>query len=257
MAKVDGCWAKCLDDCWGLLTGEHNVSVGVFSSSGPKDNRSARVRRKVTIEGGPRELRYQQSVDNLKERILCEGHNSGTSDLDTAAKELARAIEEYDRTRRARIPYPGLNWSRKVIPVNGPLVQRWLLKTLINNAHHHAQPMGGPHGLPGKPTPEMVEMVFGRRQFSPMRRMFALINDDTADSLDERFGFIYTGPNADTPYLAIGVMNFRGIALGCQFTDDQLPEVFRCPDPRFDKSKLLIPLLTVEDDTRVVLRFVW
>ncbi|MDQ3367224.1 MAG: hypothetical protein M3680_17510 [Myxococcota bacterium] len=140
MAKNSGCWANALDHCRGSLTGEHLISVAVWAvREGQRANRKNKLRRQVRIDGDPRRAgkSHTTNVRGLTADILCEHHNNSSNALDEEGGRFARAIEDWHRANKARSWAPRLNWNRRTCTVNGPLLERWFLKTAINNAFVH------------------------------------------------------------------------------------------------------------------------
>lgn len=51
MPRNDGCWANVLDDCRGLLTGDHTISVAVWPGVTGQQNRRGRLGQHVDVRG--------------------------------------------------------------------------------------------------------------------------------------------------------------------------------------------------------------
>ncbi len=49
--------------------------------------------------------------------------------------------------------------------INGNLLERWFLKTLINISCDKEYPIGGKSQVPGRPTDELVRVAFGLTRF--------------------------------------------------------------------------------------------
>lgn len=165
MAKVDGCWANVLDDCDGPLTAEHLVSVAVWEpAAGAKDNRDARLQREVTVRGGPDQSPPTTvPLEELTAHILCRHHNSSSHALDEAGGEFRRALREYMDEIVLRHEIPGRPRTALRRTVHGPLIERWFLKTAINNAVRFKMPIGSSNASPGQPSRELAELVYGER----------------------------------------------------------------------------------------------
>ena len=163
----DRCWARCLGNCKGPISGEHLISVGAFRPGiGKSDNRAGRIGERLTVT--LRELDGTKSVKDTTVRrytedILCEHHNNVTADLDKAGSELIDAIWDFLEKHDRRKPLANLRWNVERYLVDSALVERWLMKIAVNNLFGQPFPIGGSGAAPGWPTPELVEMIFGVR----------------------------------------------------------------------------------------------
>ena len=146
------CWANVLGDCSDKVSREHQVSKGLFSSQ-----------TAVIVHGLPwcRDEPKTVGLESMTAKILCTTHNSALSPLDSEAQKFMLAVTEtskmqHELTKRHAIP-------ERIVrnEVQAPLLERWLLKTLINLT------LGSPHRLsragtePGVPTDAMVRAAFG------------------------------------------------------------------------------------------------
>jgi len=116
------CWAAAHSPCKGRSSGEHVVSACLFSKA-------------VRVHGyhwcpTPKTVGTTSLVAN----VLCGHHNSGLSELDTEAKSYQQAVTEAGRLLGVRSAFkrPGV-WNRITLNVEGPLLERWFLKTLVNS----------------------------------------------------------------------------------------------------------------------------
>lgn len=172
MAKNPGCWANVLDDCSGPLTREHRISVAVWQTGDANANRADKLRHKVShrVDGGPPRI---LTVQNLVATVLCEGHNGRSSDIDEEAGRFAAAFEDLKPTHRQRSQNPLINWNLRRHSIDGPKLERWFLKTAINNLADNGLPIGGTNAEPNRPTRELAEMIFGLRPVIPPRGLWA------------------------------------------------------------------------------------
>jgi hypothetical protein len=256
MPKNPGCWASALDDCAGPLTGEHTLSVAVW----PGENRRARLGQRVNVAttGRHAEPYTHRTVRQLTRDILCDHHNNSSNDLDTAAGRLSEAIEEFEQQRQNRVAMPGLNWAPWRRDVDGRLIERWFLKTVINIDFGRGLPIGDPAASPGWPTNELVEMVFGRRPIIEPYGLFHIF----VPGRTYNFGlpeFVWSGvSDGAATHTVCGILMFRSMLFGVNLTTNRIPEgAFDAPlglaasrvDYRFN-------LLNTERQ-RIEVRFVW
>jgi hypothetical protein len=119
----EGCWALCLGDCGEGMTGEHLVSEGLFQTND------------ITVQGFPWCLDTAKKIGlaSLVANILCKKHNNALNELDTAASDAFKVFREavhlnHVRQKLKRQPA----WNVKRFTIDGPRLERWFLKTLIN-----------------------------------------------------------------------------------------------------------------------------
>lgn len=129
------CWAACLGDCQGSLSKEHVISKAVFDEA------------VLEVEGihAFGDTSKIVALSSLTARMLCRGHNSRLSSLDVEATRLSDAI----KAARA-------GTEHVVHRVNGALLERWVLKVLVNLLASRWTEKGY---LP--PGPGIVSKVFG------------------------------------------------------------------------------------------------
>lgn len=114
------CFLHGHQQCGGRLSREHYISRTVLAG----------ISGKGTVQIGglpwqPQQTLQKIGIEALVSNVLCETHNAGLSDLDTAAGKLFRAIDAADK-RPATLS--------AVTPVDGTLVERWFLKVLCGLA---------------------------------------------------------------------------------------------------------------------------
>ena len=102
MPRTPGCWANVLNDCIGQLEHEHCISVAAVQHEDPYASR--KQKEKVVVRHGlyrtSTSRTYDIRISKLSAKILCHGHNIGTSNLDTASGFLCDAIAAHCDVRR-------------------------------------------------------------------------------------------------------------------------------------------------------------
>jgi len=126
------CWAECLGGCSDKMSREHLVSESLFPEG------------KVRVEGFPwcREAPKEIGIAGLTAKILCERHNNALSPIDTAGAAAFKAFEKTARLAATRERMKPHHWNVVRDEINGPLFERWLLKTLINICCDQGLPIG-------------------------------------------------------------------------------------------------------------------
>jgi len=191
------CWAASLGDCAEKITREHVVSQCLFETEA------------IMVQGFKWCLNEPKRIGlaNLVAKILCKRHNEGLSDLDTAALNAFNVFREGIRLNqvRGRLKKP-ICWNVKRLEINGPLLERWLLKTLINLSVGGEWLMGS--GFKGIPSKDLVEIAFGKRQFEHGAGLYVAGRaGQRIDSMD-RVNFTPMTDKANA--LVAGRFNFRG-----------------------------------------------
>lgn len=139
MAELDGvtrkCWAHSLGEC-DKLSREHVVSQSIFAAS---------CDCPTLVDGAHRVPSGHLSESSLTARVLCRRHNSALSPLDAEAGRLSEVLLASARGQEIGRP-----------ELNGSLVERWVLKTLINGLV-----AGWSDRRKWSPGPPIVRSVFG------------------------------------------------------------------------------------------------
>lgn len=219
--------------------------------------------RRVTMVDTSTQQTRKMTVRNLTRDILCEHHNNSTNDLDQEGGNFARAIEDLFATDAERHKLmdpraPRLQWSKKVFAVDGPRLERWFMKTAINHAFGRDLPIGGDAVPAGWPTPELVQMVFGRR---PVDRaagagLFLLAAKGHEHDFGERFEL--QPFDRSNRYIAGCMLTFRTLLFGVNFESVKVhPEAF-AKHPAFRGTTLIQPFNAMDFSlTNVELQLRW
>lgn len=114
------CWAKSIGGC-DEKSLEHYVTKSIFSSD------------IVKVKG----LHWckdekQVGLSGLGRHILCRKHNSLLSLLDSEAVKLMHALKYTVELRSTRSKLKPQKWSVHRKFIDGPNIEKWFLKTLIN-----------------------------------------------------------------------------------------------------------------------------
>jgi hypothetical protein len=205
-----GCWAAALRDCSKKMSREHTVSQSLFTSD------------EIMVQGFPWCLREPKKIGiaNLVAKILCEKHNNSLSELDTAAVDAFNVFRESVRLNhvRGKLKRPPI-WNIKRLTIDGPRLERWFLKTLVNLSFGGKWIIGrGTHQV-GSVSPELVEVVFGVRRFDNGAGLYTSAR--TGENIDS-FDRVSATPLTYGEHLCAGRFNFRGYT----FFLNLLPEKF-------------------------------
>jgi len=107
------CWANSLGNCGGGRSREHYISDGIFDGA------------TVTAYGLPwcKNKPVTIGLASATSKILCRAHNEALSPFDAEAAKLSRFVS----TNIVDEPL-----AHAEITLQGPLVEKWALKTLFN-----------------------------------------------------------------------------------------------------------------------------
>lgn len=151
MAK---CWASCLGGCSDKISREHTITQAMF------------LDKEIEVSGMPWCVEPKKvGLANLTAKVLCGTHNSALSPLDEEAVKFAAAMRESWRLMQVRASVKSRRWTFKKFPIDGPRMERWFLKTLINAACHTEFPIE---------DRSLVEIAFGAKSFEPNAGLYGV-----------------------------------------------------------------------------------
>lgn len=130
------------------MSGEHFITRGIWP------NEKIRVGGLPQFQGERREIH----IDNLVANVLCEKHNSATSHLDQALVDLVNCIRELNRLRQVRERSRLKRHRPMRFVVDGPKVERCVLKMVMNCGHVLRSTLDG-----WSPPEDLAEVIFGAR----------------------------------------------------------------------------------------------
>jgi len=155
------CWAATHSACSGKISREHYVSSSVFEQ------------QSIFVQGFHwcAENEKEVSVASITAKILCQSHNSALSPVDQAGAEAVRAFESTWPTE-----IRSMDTTNAKLTIDGPLMERWLLKTAINvsvNGGYHIG-LGMTDSQVGQPSPYLLAVAFGELPFSHKMGLYTL-----------------------------------------------------------------------------------
>jgi hypothetical protein len=170
------CWAQSLGGCGNKLSREHIVSASLFTAN------------TIKVQGFPwcRDAQVEIGVSGLTAKILCAKHNNDLSPLDEIAGkafETMRAVRDLGETRKKlkqRI------WNVKQFKVDGALLERWFLKTLVNIACGGECPIGRDSDTDGRPSNRLVRMAYGQERFENRAGLYLVARKGMTLNLEDR-----------------------------------------------------------------------
>jgi hypothetical protein len=116
------CWAALIGGCKGRLSREHLVSDGLLA--GPT----------VVAIGFSwcKDTPVEVGLASLTAKHLCRQHNSDLSPVDQAGIDAFQAFRDYAILATERDKQRSRKWKLRRFEADGPLLERWFLRTGIN-----------------------------------------------------------------------------------------------------------------------------
>lgn len=145
---MPSCWANSLGGC-DKSSGEHVFSNSIFKAG---------CSCPVLIEGVKRVRQGQATRGAEKSNILCRHHNSLLSPLDETIGQVARFQAEANEES-----------FQGTLIVEGELLERWLLKTVVNVAA-----AGWLGQLKWAPSEDVVQAIFGLAPLPPRIGLYSV-----------------------------------------------------------------------------------
>jgi hypothetical protein len=149
------CWASILGNCSSKITREHIVSESLFATD------VVTARGFSWCDGGEKTI----GMSSLTAKILCERHNNELSPLDAAASQAFTTFRELARLYEVRLKMKARRWTVVHDRIDGRLLERWFLKTLINMCIDSSERIGPQSVCAGVPDESLVKIAFGRDSF--------------------------------------------------------------------------------------------
>lgn len=221
------CWADSIGSCSGGTSGEHIFSKGLF------------LGKTVTVKGLKwcKDEPMTVGINSITKNILCRNHNSELGTLDAEAIRAFRIFrEKYSIPQKQHSLLKTLQENPPTI--NGPLFERWFLKTLINFAVNGPYLIGLDGTVPGIAPKTLVEIVFGKRPFESGAGIAALVSKGMTFNFGDRVGYcplledgirvvggffvffgFYIYLSIDGDRLSVQLTEITGLPEGCKVKD--------------------------------------
>lgn len=208
------CWASHLSDCCDVQSREHLISASLFSKS-----------KSIFVQGFPWCVDTQKEIglSSLTSKILCKHHNSSLSLLDSAAGHAFNNFEFISKLILEANNNRG-RFKIKESHINAVLLERWLLKTLINISYRKDQFIGN-SCVAGLPEDNLVKICFGKSTFSNGAGMYIAANQ--GDNIEFGSELILTPLIEESENKIVGGMfEFAGLLIFLWLLPEKLPNNF-------------------------------
>jgi hypothetical protein len=152
---AEKCWAASLGDCDGKISREHLISECFWDGE-----------KSVFVQGLHWCLNEPKliGVANNTGKILCEKHNNlfgEAGGVDEVAGSARSLIERAVELNNVRIKLRSRHYNRLHFRINGLMLERWFLKTLINLSHADPINIWAGNRADRIPADELVRIAFG------------------------------------------------------------------------------------------------
>lgn len=211
---MNECWAKILGNCDNKISGEHIVSRSFFESTMINVQGFSWCKHEIKTIG----------ISSLTKKCLCKKHNSLLSELDSAASHAASVMKDQNKLSHERSNNTNKNYKRKTYSINATLLERWLLKTLINFSYGSEYIIGCTGIETGRPSEDLVHIVYGHKEFMRLNGLCVVSKNDLRLRFSERLDFCPL--IKDSKYIVGGRFNFWGIQLFLDITQNGMDVPF-------------------------------
>jgi hypothetical protein len=164
---MPSCWAECLGDCGNKISREHLISKSLWVGD------AVRVR----VQGFPwcKEGEKEIGLSGLTAKILCTHHNNGLSRVDEPGGAAFTQLREMTRLANVRKAMKPRLWKIVRYKIDGVLLERWFLKTLINICCDRDYPIGRSSKVVGRPSEQLVKIAYGLESFGERAGLYFVV----------------------------------------------------------------------------------
>jgi hypothetical protein len=173
------CWADSLHNCEGKSSGEHYVSQAFFSD------------KTVTIKGLPWCKTEAKTIGlaSATSNILCRGHNSALASLDAEIGNYMRVVRDHLHLCESRSLPRFAPFHIQYFSINARLLERWLLKVLLNLCFGGNLLLGVDGQRPGIVSPSLVDVCFGLSSFEGKAGLYVGAHEGMSLEMGETLTF--------------------------------------------------------------------
>lgn len=192
------CWAACLGGCSGKISREHIVSRSLF------EGESIMVSGFSWCKDEEKEI----GLSSLTAKILCVKHNNDLSDVDIAGAHAFDVLREMTMLSNVREKMKPRLWRVVNYTIDGSLLERWFLKTLINISLNSEYPIGKMAKIAGQPSESLVKIAFGHQAFTGKSGLYSAAHVGQKINSSDRV--IFAPLIKQEEYIIGGLFSFRG-----------------------------------------------
>lgn len=197
--QMNKCWAACLGNCDGGMSREHIVSQGLFMSDF------------VDVSGFDwcKDTPTRVGLGSLTKKALCRKHNSELSKVDSVAAHAFGVLRDQTKLANDRGKNPHERYRTVIYNLNATLLERWLLKTLINLGYGSNLFIGANSICEGYPSDELVKIAFGKVRFPRDNGLYVAAKPGTSLNFSDTVRMAPLIKNGT--HIQAGMFTFRGV----------------------------------------------
>ncbi len=206
------CWAKSLGVCADKISREHLVTESFWKNG------------KVNVVGFPWCKTTPKEVGSaaIVAKVLCRTHNSALSPVDQGGLVAFRALEDAQALVNRRRQLPAQEWVRVCFTADGPLLERWFIKTTVNLLSVSGNEVRWALTNGGNETPEqLVRFAFGHE--SPTKPIGLYLVAEIGNDIKTIDGLVFMPIYDSRDYFAAALFDFRGYRFILNLIDSPLP----------------------------------
>lgn len=195
---VMACWAECLGQCSDKMSREHLVSASIFPQG------------KIRVQGFPWciEEPKEIGISGLTAKLLCVRHNNALSPVDDGGRSAFEVFKEIRRLANVRNAMKPRRWNVVTHRIDGLMLERWFLKTLINICCDGEWPIGRASNVPGRPHDALVRIAYGHEEFENRAGLYFLAK--TGMRVESADTILFSPLVKEQHHIEGGLFTFRG-----------------------------------------------
>ena len=206
------CWASSLGGCARKVSREHLVTESFWTGD------------KVTVVGFPwcKTVPKEVGPAAIVSKVLCRSHNSLLSPVDQGGLDAFLCFRAVEELIHRRSQLPPQQWMRVGFTVDGPLLERWFIKTTINLLLVGRTPIrwaltdGG-----NEPAPLLVRAAYGQESLVKPAGLYVCASIGGQIKPIDGLTFMPIFDSRD--YFAASLFDFRGYRFLLNLIESPLP----------------------------------
>jgi hypothetical protein len=155
-------------------------------------------------------------------KVLCRTHNSVLSPVDQGGLNTFRSLRDAEELIDRRRKLPPQAWMRVCFTVDGPLLERWFIKTTVNLLSVSGNTIRWALSEGGVETPQrLVRTVFGQESVAHPIGLYLVA--EVGDDIKPIDGLTFMPIFDARDYFAASLFDFRGYRFILNLIESPLP----------------------------------
>jgi hypothetical protein len=208
---MDRCWASSISECDGKLSREHLISKSLFLTN------------VITVKGYPwcKDEEITIGLPNLTSKVLCQKHNKLLSEVDKLGATAFSILRDISKLSNIRSKIKPRRWNIKRNRINGFILERWFLKTLINISYSGKDAIGINNNDSSYVPIELIEICYGLKQFTEKEGLY--VAGFKGQEIFSHDSVHFAPLMKDDKFVIGGLFSFRGYNFMLSLIDNSLP----------------------------------